>query len=75
MKRIYHALLSLAVLLIFITGTLAQDRKSVTGTVMTDEGPAMGVNVTIKGTVRGTITDINGNFSIQAIAGDTVLFS
>jgi len=75
MKRIYHIILTLAMSFLVFAGTMAQERRDLTGQVMTDEGPALGANVSIKGTVRGTITDANGNYSIQVTAGDTILFS
>jgi len=34
-----------------------------------------GVNITIKGTTIGTITDIDGNFSIEVNTGDILIFS
>ncbi len=44
--------------------TFAQ--KTVTGTVADNEGiPIIGANVLVKGTVTGTITDIDGNFSLE----------
>ena len=41
--------------------------KTVTGTVSDGSGePIIGANIRIKGTTTGTITDIDGNFSIEA---------
>ena len=34
-----------------------------------------GANVVIKGTSRGTITDKNGNYSLQATRGQTLVIS
>lgn len=34
-----------------------------------------GVNITVKGTTRGTTTDVNGNFSINAKEGETIIVS
>ena len=44
-----------------------QQAKTITGTV-TDAGgePIIGANIRVKGTTTGTITDIDGNFSIEA---------
>lgn len=56
--------------------TLAQDSKTVTGKVIdSQEGPLPGVNVVIKGTMQGTITDVDGNYKIQAAAEDILQFS
>lgn len=44
-----------------------QQAKTVTGTVTNVSGePIIGANIRIKGTTTGTITDIDGNFSIEA---------
>ncbi|WP_281509304.1 SusC/RagA family TonB-linked outer membrane protein [Muribaculum intestinale] len=49
---------------------------TVTGTVYdgTDE-PLIGVSVMVKGTANGTATDFDGNFSIKAAKGNTLVFS
>ena len=40
--------------------------KTVTGTVVDAAGiPVIGANILVKGTTNGTITDIDGNFSIE----------
>jgi len=46
------------------------------GTVTDETGiPLVGVNVVIEGTTLGTITDINGNYQIEAGAESTLTFS
>jgi TonB-dependent SusC/RagA subfamily outer membrane receptor len=48
----------------------------VSGKVSDKKGEALpGVSVIIKGTSTGTITDINGEYSIQAASGNTLVFS
>jgi hypothetical protein len=48
----------------------------VSGKVTSDEGQGMpGVNILVKGTSTGTITDAEGNYSINADPGATLLFS
>lgn len=51
-------------------------QSTITGTI-TDTGgvPLPGANVVVKGTTRGTIADFDGNYSIQASAGDVLVFS
>jgi len=45
--------------------------KTITGTITDDNGePLIAVNVAVKGTTRGAITDINGNFTIEANEGE-----
>ncbi len=50
--------------------------KSIRGTV-TDEAdaPLPGANVVVKGTTLGTITDAQGNYSLQASGSDVLTFS
>ena len=54
----------------------AQER-TITGRVISmDENMGIpGVNVLIKGTQRGTVTDAEGNYSIEASTGETLVFS
>jgi TonB-linked SusC/RagA family outer membrane protein len=56
--------------------TFAQE-KTVTGTVTDAESglPLAGVNIVIEGTTSGTQTDFDGNYSIQASAGQTLVFT
>ena len=44
-----------------------QQSKVVTGTVVDPTGmPVIGANIMVKGTTNGTITDMDGNFSLEA---------
>lgn len=56
--------------------SFAQDR-AITGKVTSsDDGlPLPGVNVIVKGTSRGVQTDFDGNYSIRAKSGETLVFS
>jgi TonB-dependent starch-binding outer membrane protein SusC len=49
--------------------------QSVTGTVSDASGPLPGVNVLVKGTATGTVTDFDGNYTINASSGATLVFS
>ena len=71
-KRIY--LLSLMVMMTL--GMWAQS-ITVTGVVMAQDepDPVIGANVMVKGSTTGTITDFDGNFSLQAKAGDVLQVS
>lgn len=57
--------------------TVAQQGKKVTGVVVDGTGePVIGANVVVKGTTNGTITDFDGNFSIEDVpAGATLQVS
>lgn len=61
-------------ILILISGNLIA-QKSVTGKIISSEdGMSLpGVNVVIKGTTTGTITDINGDYTINVEDDNTVL--
>ena len=49
---------------------------TVTGSVSDEFGdPLIGVNVAVQGQSRGTITDIDGNFTIEVDQGDVLVFS
>lgn len=63
-------------ILLFSFGCLtAWSQQSVTGTVSDEDGPLPGAAVVVKGTTRGTTTDFDGNFSIEANANETLMFS
>lgn len=51
--------------------------KTVTGTVTSavDGTPLPGVNVLVQGTTNGTQTDFDGNYTIDAVEGDVLVFS
>lgn len=53
-----------------------QSKTAIKGTIVDQAGiPIIGANVVIKGTLDGTITDIDGNFTIQAAKGDVLKVS
>lgn len=66
-----------ALCLIFSTSLLAQNSNTVKGTVIDagSEQPLPGVNIVVKDTQQGTTTDSEGNFSITAKGGSTLIFS
>ena len=68
-KRIYL----IAVMAMMTLSVMAQS-LTVTGVVMAQDepDPVIGANVMVKGTTLGTITDFDGNFTIQANAGDVL---
>jgi TonB-linked SusC/RagA family outer membrane protein len=67
-------ILDLIILLLLFSSVNAQQR--VTGRI-TDEqnSPLPGVNIIIKGQTIGTISDLDGNYSIQVMPTDTLQFS
>ena len=55
--------------------TIQQDKK-ITGTVVDSKGePIIGASVLVKGTSNGTITDVDGNFSLNASQGSVLVVS
>ncbi len=50
--------------------------QNITGQLLhEDQLPVIGANVIVKGTTQGTITDIDGNYEINANPGDVLIFS
>ena len=73
--RIYLHLL--AAFFLFFAGSIyanTQQEKRVTGTVTSEGEPLPGVSVQLKGASSGTITDIDGNYSIEAPVNGTLVF-
>lgn len=64
-------------LLFFLLPTLAFGQTVLSGKVVAASEPngLPGVNIAIKGTLTGTMTDIDGNFSIEVKQGDILVFS
>jgi TonB-linked SusC/RagA family outer membrane protein len=62
---------------IFITTLLSAQDVTITGTVtdLSTNETLPGANIVIKGTTRGSITDLDGNFFIDASVGETLVFS
>ncbi len=59
----------------FMTGAYAQTR-TVSGLVKDKEmgEPLVGVSVTVKGTKNATMTDVDGNYTIQTGPKDVLVF-
>nr|WP_239466734.1 TonB-dependent receptor [Bacteroides mediterraneensis] len=64
----------MALFLMNVSWAFAQ--LTVTGRVQSKSGePLIGVNVVEKGTTNGTVTDLDGNYSLQVAKGKTLVFS
>lgn len=60
---------------LFSSGVAFSQKMTIEG-VVSHEGEALiGVNILIKGTSTGTITDIDGNYSLEAAADAVLVFS
>ena len=61
---------------LMLSGHLMGQEKTITGLVTDDQGlPLPGVNIVVEGTSNGTQTDFDGNYAINASAGQSLLFS
>ena len=49
-----------------------QQAKKITGTVSDQFGPVIGATVRVKGSSNGVITDMDGNFALDAKPGETI---
>ncbi len=65
MKKVLFVFLSL-----FVVLQMTQAQRMIKGTVTDKNGsPVIGANVVAKGTTTGTITDLNGNYSLNVPEG------
>lgn len=67
--------LNLLMFLTFFGMSSYIDAQEVSGTITDDSGPLPGVSVIVKGTSTGSTTDFDGNYSVNASNGDTLVFS
>ena len=72
MKTKFNGILTL---LIALSVQFVFAQKTVSGTVSDEAGPLPGVNILIKGTTSGTQTDFDGNYTLMASEGQTLVFS
>ena len=57
-----------------VESTVAADQQAVSGTVKDDTGSGIpGVSILEKGTTNGTVTDVNGNFTLNVQGANPVL--
>lgn len=74
MKTKFSGILTL-LLVLLVQVTFAQE-KTISGAVSDDTGlPLPGVNIIIKGTTTGTQSDFDGNYTINAAVGQTLVYS
>lgn len=66
----------IVVLCLTSISAIAQNRQiTVRGNVVADGEPVIGATIMVKGTATGTVTDMDGNFSLQSPANGTLVFS
>ena len=54
---------------------IQQSTKKVTGTVSDSQGPVIGASIIEKGTTNGTVSDLDGNFTLNVKPGATLVIS
>lgn len=75
MQTKVHSFLCFLMLFLYPLGILAQ-QGSITGKVIDEKGEAViGATVQVKGSNTGSITDFDGNISIQGKVGNTLVIS
>ena len=61
---------------LFLSTTLYAQSQKFSGTVVDETGePIIGASITVKGQKTGAVTDMDGNFQIQAAPGSTIVVS
>ncbi|SHE52417.1 TonB-linked outer membrane protein, SusC/RagA family [Mariniphaga anaerophila] len=64
----------LTILIFLFCGILAHAQNSVSGKVTDSSGEGIpGANIVIKGTTNGTVSDIDGNYTLNGIPSDAIL--
>ena len=73
MNKLINVKSTMILMLLLVSNViLAQE---VTGVVKDETGPLPGVSIVVKGTTIGTTTNFDGQYSINAGNGDTLIFS
>ena len=54
---------------------VVQQAKKITGTISDSQGPIIGATVKIKGSTTGVVSDLDGHYTINATAGQTIEIS
>ncbi len=60
---------------VMLASATAMAQRTITGNVSDETGPLPGASVVVKGTSNGTTSDFDGNYTIQANDGETLVFS
>lgn len=74
--NVTHSIVDKQIILSDGSRSTAQQSSPVKGTIIDDLGePLIGVNIMIKGTSDGTISDLDGNFTLEVRQGDVLVIS
>lgn len=75
-KGLWNSRIVLILLSVFLSSTLFAQQISVKGTVKLDDGSTLpGVTVVVKGTATGTVTNLDGQYSLNVPSDATLVFS
>ncbi len=72
MKNALYKFFTVALLLVFSIATYAQN-GTISGNVSDEDGPLIGATIQVIGQNMGTVTDFDGNYTIDVPAGDHIL--
>ncbi|MFO8000640.1 MAG: SusC/RagA family TonB-linked outer membrane protein, partial [Marinilabilia sp.] len=76
MSKFINRTIGLLVFVFFISTAMWGQEKQIQGTVTSEDGELLpGVSIAVKGTNTGTITDVDGNFQIEAEPSDVLQLS
>ncbi|MCQ2186533.1 MAG: carboxypeptidase-like regulatory domain-containing protein, partial [Bacteroidales bacterium] len=73
MKRILTILAGFAASALMSVSVFAQGAYTVKGVVVDAMGPVIGATVLEKGTTNGTITDLDGNYSLNVASAEAII--
>ncbi len=65
MNRILTKTIVLSLMFLTLLALKSNAQTSISGNVSDESGPLVGANIVVKGTVLGTISDLEGNFSLN----------
>ena len=66
----------LTLLMLFVVQSSFAQQQTITGKITDEKGLVLpGVSIVVKGTNRGTTSDFDGNYSIRASVGETLVYS
>ena len=74
LKKVVRRSLYVTFLMLFLSAVSFAQQRTVTGTVTSDNDETLpGVSIVVEGTTTGTVTNIDGDFSLDVPAGDVKL--
>ncbi len=76
MKKHLHLKFYFLLMCFSLMSLCVSAQNTINGKIMSTDGePLVGVSILVKGTTNGTVSDLEGNFQMQASEGDVLVFS